>query len=389
MAAVMIYVQHLLGIGHLMRSRLIAEALADVGFDVHLVSGGRPAGGRPPRGVRTVQLPPIHVADGTLEPLRGPTGHPIDDGFRRERRDSLLAAFEAAAPPIVIVETFPFGRRALRFELVPLMERIEAARTRPLVVTSVRDLLQLRQKPERGREMLDSANRWFDAVLVHGDPRFARFEDTFPLASELRPPLHYTGFVAARAEPQSPTRMRTEVVISAGGGTVGVDLLTAALAAQRQSRLRDLQWRVLVGPNVSNAAFEHLRQSATPGAIVERARDDFAALLSRALVSVSQAGYNTVLDVVRSGARPVFVPYAEEGETEQRMRANRLRDLGLGVVVDTGTVSPTTLAAAIDVAGAREQWGHWDFDCDGAIGSAALIKGMVDAGAGERAERPQ
>ena len=61
MPAVMIYVQHLLGIGHLMRARLIAEALADTGFDVHLVTGGMPIGGRMPRGVRIVQLPPIRV----------------------------------------------------------------------------------------------------------------------------------------------------------------------------------------------------------------------------------------------------------------------------------------------------------------------------------------
>ena len=49
MASVMIYVQHLLGIGHLMRARLIAEALADVGFEVTLVSGGMAIGGRMPR----------------------------------------------------------------------------------------------------------------------------------------------------------------------------------------------------------------------------------------------------------------------------------------------------------------------------------------------------
>src|SRR4029079_11394178 len=46
---VLVYVQHLLGIGHLMRARLIAEALADRGFDVHLVSGGITIRGGPPR----------------------------------------------------------------------------------------------------------------------------------------------------------------------------------------------------------------------------------------------------------------------------------------------------------------------------------------------------
>ena len=44
MQRVLVYVQHLLGIGHLMRARLIAEALAARGFDTHLVTGGMPIG---------------------------------------------------------------------------------------------------------------------------------------------------------------------------------------------------------------------------------------------------------------------------------------------------------------------------------------------------------
>lgn len=36
----------------------------------------------------------------------------------------------------------------------------------------------------------------FDAVLVHGDPDFARLEDTFPLAGEISQRIVYTGLVA-------------------------------------------------------------------------------------------------------------------------------------------------------------------------------------------------
>ena len=381
MPAVLIYVQHLLGIGHLMRARLIAEALADAGFSVHLVSGGMPVGGRLPRGVHVLQLPPIHVADASLKPLLDALGRPIDDAYREQRRELLLAAFESVVPTVVLFETFPFGRRALRFELVPLLERIDAARPRPLVVASVRDILQVRQKEEREREMLEAANRWFDAVLVHGDIRFARFDATFPLAPELKPPVHYTGFVLARDQPPSGPKPgeRREIVVSAGGGAVGMPLLMAALAAQQQSRFGHLQWRVLVGTNVTNDDFQRLLHVASPGAIVERARVDFAALLRGAFVSVSQAGYNTVLDVLTSGARPVFVPFMSNGETEQRARANRVRELNLGVVVEATDLSTATLAAAIDAAGSQERWGRWDFSCNGAARSAALIAAMTEA----------
>jgi predicted glycosyltransferase len=376
---IMIYVQHLLGIGHLMRARLLAEAIADRGYDVHLVSGGMPIGGRMPRGVRTIQLPPIRVSDASFTPLRDAEFTPIDDAYRERRRALLLAAFTEAAPSAVLFETFPFGRRSLRFELFPLLEQIAATRPRPLVIGSVREILQLQQKPEREREMLEWAARWFDAIFVHGDRRFARFEDTFSFVAELVPPVHYTGFVMGRplqARAQEDAT-RTEVVVSAGGGGVGIELLATALAAQPQSRFRHLTWRVLAGPNIPEAGMQRLRASAAANAIVERSRADFADVLRNAYVSVSQAGYNTTLDVIASGARPVIVPFTGGGETEQRARGERLRDFGLAVVVDDRTLSPAALAAAIDEASARTAWGHWDFASDGAARTASLLADML------------
>jgi hypothetical protein len=37
------------------------------------------------------------------------------------------------------------------------------------------------------------------------------------------------------------------------------------------------------------------------------------------------------------------------------------------------------LAAAVDTAGARERWGLWDFDSEGAARSAAIVADLVAA----------
>ena len=385
----MIYVQHLLGIGHLMRARLIAEALGGIGFDVTLVSGGMAIGGRMPRGVRVVQLPSIRVSDASFMPLRDANFVPIDDAYRASRRDLLLATYDEVKPAAVIFETFPFGRRSLRFELMPLLERIDATKPRPLVIGSVRDILQAAPKVEREREMLVWAKTWFDAILVHADPRFVRFEETFPLLPELGPPAHYTGFVLTPGDRLPIAKgggasERPEVVVSAGGGGVGIDLLALALQAQPKSQYAHLTWRVMAGPNIPEAGVERLLREAGPNAIVERSRADFGALLRKALISVSQGGYNTVLDVVTSGARPVIVPFTGNGETEQRARAVRLAEFGLAIVVDDRTYTPEILAAAVDEAGARAQWGSWDFDSDGASRSAEIVSQLI----AERARVP-
>jgi len=50
----------------------------------------------------------------------------IDDAFRDRRRALLMDAYARARPHVVITELFPFGRRQLRFELIPMLEAVEA-----------------------------------------------------------------------------------------------------------------------------------------------------------------------------------------------------------------------------------------------------------------------
>jgi len=190
---VFFYVQHLLGIGHLKRAATLARALADGGFEVALVSGGASV-----RGIEVdVQLPPASAADVTFKTLLDEAGQPIDDAWKRERADALLDAWRAARADVLLIELFPFGRRQMRFELMPLLEDARRLTPRPLVVCSVRDLLQPR--PDRDPETADLAVRFFDHILVHGDPRLASFERTFGAARSLKDRLHYTGYVVAPA----------------------------------------------------------------------------------------------------------------------------------------------------------------------------------------------
>lgn len=372
---VMIWVQHLLGTGHLERMRRIAEALAQRDADVHFVTGGVPLQGRMPEGVRIVQLPPVKVTDASFKPLRDLHGTPVDETFRQERVRQLLSAYDAATPQVVLFETFPFGRRSLRFELLPLIERITSSTQRPRVLSSIRDILQLEEKAGRDVESWTWAAQWFDEILVHGDPAFVRLEETFPLAADGRVPVFYTGYVTSpgAAPPRAPLGEQREIVVSAGGGSTGSHVLHAAIAARAHSAHRGLTWRVLVGPGIAQEEFERLRASAGSGIVVERNRLDFPALLALARVSVSQGGYNTVMDVLRSGAPAVVVPFEQGSETEQRMRTQRLATRGALELVEEGELGPASLAAAIDRAAMRGVAAAPPFDMRGAQRSAERI----------------
>jgi predicted glycosyltransferase len=171
------------------------------------------------------------------------------------------------------------------------------------------------------------ANAHLDAVLVHSDPRFARLDETFGAIDRLTVPVRYTGFVVGPARPQA-VRVR-RVVVSAGGGLVGEPLLRAAIDAHRAGT--GLPMRAIAGPLMPENAFARLRADADGVAGLELLRSvpDLSAELQTATASVSQAGYNTMLEVVRAGVPAVAVPYATPEEDEQLRRARRLERLGV------------------------------------------------------------
>src|SRR5712691_6353099 len=192
--SVLFYVQHLLGIGHLQRALRIAEALARNAVAVTLVSGGVPVALPRDPAIRFVQLTPVRANDARFELVDG-AGQPIGDALREERRAALLAAFASTRPDGMIIEGYPFARRAFRFELEPLIAAVRAARPRPRLICSVRDIVVVRDDPRRHRDIAGSVRGDFDAVLVHGDAAFIAFEASFPAAPEIADRLIYTGYV--------------------------------------------------------------------------------------------------------------------------------------------------------------------------------------------------
>lgn len=377
---ILVYVQHLLGTGHLKRAALLADALTRAGHVVTLVSGGFPVPGLVVNAARFVQLPPVGAADLGFKSLVDAHGAAVDDAFRQSRRDTLLALWRDVDPLLLLVELFPFGRRQMRFELLPLLEAARHAARAPVIVSSVRDVLGGGQAdPLRQLRMLELFDRYFDHLLVHGDPALIPFERTFAHVDRLGGRLHYTGYVVDRpGGPAIATNVgANEVIVSAGGGAVGRALLQAAIRARPLSALAHLRWRILVGAGLDDAMKDDLAALSMKvngdGALVERNRADFAQLLHNCRLSVSQAGYNTVMETLQAGARCVMVPFAGGSESEQTLRARVLAERGWIDLVEESDMTPETLALAIGRAAARAPKSRDGLAVDGADNSARLI----------------
>lgn len=383
---VLIYVQHLLGTGHLHRAAAIARAAARAGLDVVLVSGGLPVPGLEIAPARLVQLPPARTRDETFSTLVDADGAPVTPAWEAMRRDRLLALYRDCRPRLLLVEMFPFGRRRMRFELLPLLELARAEPVRPPILCSLRDVLTTHRTPGKEVGMIETFETFFDLLLVHGDPAVLPLERSFPAAARLRERTRYTGYVVA--EPRGPAPPPGvgdgEVIVSCGSGATAGPLLKAALAVRAAGHVADAPWRLLIGPAVEERCFAALAESAAPGLVIERARGDFRHLLARARLSISRGGYNTVMDILAAGVPAVIVPFTTASETEQGLRARILAERGAFVALEDADLNPASLAMAIDAALARPDHrrdGSPPLACDGAAETARILRQCIAEGA--------
>ena len=121
----------------------------------------------------------------------------------------------------------------MHFELLPLLDHARSEQRPPLIMASIRDILQEGNKVSKDRQTVELVERYFDAVLVHGDPNLIPLDATFPFAPDISARIVYTGIVTPRIEAGGLAAAPTyDVVVSAGGGMLGRELIASALQAR-------------------------------------------------------------------------------------------------------------------------------------------------------------
>ena len=222
------------------------------------------------------------------------------------------------------------------------------------------------------------ANRYFDAILVHADPAFARLDESFKPQIPLTVPVHYTGFV--HDTPDLAFQREPRVLVSAGSGSVGAPLFQAALAAQPTLwNQQQLSMKLIAGPFLDAGAFAELEQASAnmPGLTVIRSVPNMVDEMARAAVSVSQCGYNTAMDLIASKVPAIVIPYSEGREDEQGNRAKKMADLGLLSVLPSEELSRDRLSALVGLAMGRRPATN-RLDMNGCAKTVQLVSSLLD-----------
>ena len=373
------YCQHILGIGHLVRSMEIARGLTQ-DFKICFVNGGKAIEGFPiPAGVEVANLPAIET-DPEFQELRAVDPSLSLETVQEMRTLQLQRIFDDFQPDVLLVELYPFGRRRFSFELKPLMERAKALGTR--VACSLRDIVVTKQDRARHEEKVCRLlNRYFDLLLVHGDRRFVPLERSFSRVGDVRCPVRYTGYVVQ----QPPARAdldadgKPSILVSVGGGRFGRDLLEGvARAAPLLAEILPHHIHMFAGPFSPEPVFEALRAIAATqtNLTVERYTPHFLSYMQQADLSISMSGYNTTMNLLTAGVPALMLPFTGNGDREQTIRVQRLEELGLATMLRGEHRDPQQLVAAIRSCLQKEPV-SMSFDLNGVENTADCLRQLV------------
>lgn len=375
---ILYYCQHVLGIGHFHRSLEICRACSRDHQVTMVIGGPEIALGAEP--FSFFKLPGLQMDEAFTGLISCEPGRDLAQ-VKEERAKKLLGFFKDHRPDCLLVELYPFGRKAFRFELNPLLAAARKTPTR--IFCSLRDIL-VEKKTDRSmweNRVVTTLNDYFDGLLVHADPQAVTLDSTFRPVDRLEVPIRYTGFITPRPRPEARTAIRAElglglgetlIVASIGSGSVGSQLLESVAAAAACGRLPDnFHFHLFPGPYCPPEAVNRLHGAARKKLVVEPFTDHFVDWLAAADLSVSMAGYNTSMNTLAAGVPALMLPFDQN--REQRLRVEGLISGHAIRMLEETDLSPDRLAALMNEQ-LQEDHYHTSIDLEGARQTAQLLE---------------
>ncbi len=329
-ARILIYSHDTYGLGHLRRSLLIAQRLAELSeVSSILIATGSPLAQsfRLPPICDSVKLPALtKAANGDYRPHS--LGIPLPELFAI-RSGVMETVARSFSPDLILVDHAPVGAHG---ELWPLLRWVESQPHPPRLVLGLRDIIDA---VERVEEEWERQGAWFavdhmyDRILVYGDPTVLTTAQELGLAARHGSRLRHVGYLTREVErrPLAPLPNTRNLIVTVGGGGDGgpildtfVDFLaTLSPPVPFKSILVD-------GPLLPTqhhlALLERCHASGHDVEVVEFV-EGIESLLNHAAGAVTMGGYNTVAEILASGIPALVVPRTNP-RLEQSLRAERL-----------------------------------------------------------------
>ena len=353
---ILLYSHDTYGLGHLRRSLAIAQSISR-----HiprsrqlLVTGSTLAGAfeTPPR-LDTIKLPALSKrSSGAYMPRNLPLSLDQTIGWRSEM---ILQAVQHFQPDCILVDKAPVG---VRGELLPALTWLQKHAPSTKIVLGMRDIedapdITIEEWTRNG--VFPALEQFYDTILLYGDRSVFDPIDSYGLSAEVAEKVVECGYIA-RSRPNRPTRLvrrelnlgdRPFVLITAGGGGDGFALIDAAVNMFELGVAPEIHPLLVTGPLMPHQQRKDLaKRAAACGIDLVEFTPNLPHYMKASDLVVSMAGYNTVCEALAMQKRPLLVPRSQVRQ-EQRIRAERLAELGLARMLHPDILSAETLGQHI------------------------------------------
>ena len=360
---VLIYSHDTFGLGHLRRSRAIANALVPErpGVSVLIISGSPVIGSFEfGHGVDYVRIPGVtKQPDGDYRSLN--LNVPIEEAVRL-REALILQTAETFRPEIFIVDKEPTGFRG---EIMAALDRVTARGCH--VVLGARDVMDDPELlvPEWERKgATEALARFYDEIWVYGLEEVYRPLARLALPARLARRTTYTGYLrrevpqhSSLTRPPKITR-RPFVLVTTGGGGDGEDVIDWVISAYEADPAIELPALIVFGPFMNRDSRRGFmdRISRHPNLDAIAFDTKIELLMTKAAAVVAMGGYNTFCEILSLDKPSLIVPRTRP-RREQLIRALEAERLGLvgALIEESGGRDPARMAEALKALPGRNR----------------------------------
>lgn len=383
-----LYSHDTMGIGHLRRNLLIAQALRHAPCPTAslIIAGTCEVALFPmPSGTACLTLPPVQKqSDGSyVSRSLGVSLNQLID-VRMRAIDAALNAFH---PDVVIVDKFP---RGVECELDLALQTLKSRR-RTKFVLGLRDVLD--NPTSCRREWQDAKNQeiintFYDAIWVYGDAVVYDTVREYSFPRELSAKTVYTGYLGPRDWRDLPATTVRGSIMSAeppanpfvlclvGGGQDGAHIVDAVSQAELPKGMIAV---VLLGPFTAPHVRRRLHHRAYQSSrlhVLDFVTDP-ERFIARADRIVAMGGYNTICEVLAFDKPALIVPRVKPRQ-EQLIRAQRLHEMGLIDLLSAEQLSHQAISEWLAKEPERRSLARDTVDMSGTLRIPQLLADLLD-----------
>lgn len=352
---VLLYSHDTFGLGHLRRSRAIANALVQRWPEASvLIISGSPVIGNfeflP--GVDYVRIPGVtKLSNGNYRSLH--LNLSLEEVVSL-RQSIILQTLRTFRPNLMVVDKEPTGFHG---EMIPALEQASADGCR--LVLGIRDVLDEASLlvPEWQRKgATDALINYYDEVWVYGLQDIYEPLASLELPDEVKQRITYTGYLRRDMPQERVSRSYPRIsrqpftLVTTGGGGDGEDLIDWVISAYEAKPEMNLSSLVVFGPFINrerqHGFLERIARLPRIEAILFDTKLEL--LMQRATAIVAMGGYNTFCEILSFDKKALIVPRTKP-RLEQHIRAVEAERLGLVCrLEDTGERNPLAMATALE-----------------------------------------